>query len=289
MRLLSLETHGIGSPFRDSTVRIDFADLPPGVIAVVGDNGSGKSHVVELSGPGALFRELPSYRGPTGKRGESLVDHVHPDTRDAYVDLTFETLGQAFRVRVSCDGKRRKTEAFVWRAGEDTPIAGPLASDVDAALAGIVPSRAMFLAGPFACQGGADGFFRLGPSERKALFVEMLGLGHLEALATGAADREKAALAELDVVRRELGQVAERATRAAEIAEALAALAPQVAASATALEQARAAEAEARVTLDLLRGDLTRLEAERVAATRERERLDGERLRAAARVTALTE
>jgi len=243
VRIGAFSTRGIGAPFRDREVSLDFASLPDGVIGVIGGNGAGKTHLLELSAFGAFFREFPSYRSPTGKKGESLVDHVHPDTRDAFVDETFTIGGQTYRIRVNCDGKRRKMEAFLWRAGEPEPFAGPLTTDVDAQLAEILPSRALLLAGPVACQGGFEGFFRLGPSDRKALFVELLGLGHLEALAAAAGKHEDDALDELSRVRAALVGVAERATRIEAIAADLTALAPQVDAATAALATARSAAA----------------------------------------------
>lgn len=289
MRLEQFRTQGIGAPFRDRAVSIDFAGLGPGVVAIIGGNGAGKSHLLELTGPGVLFRELPSYRGPTGKRGEALVDHVHPDTRDAFVEVSFALRDATYRLRVAIDGKRRKTEAYFWCGTGAEPIAGPLVSDVDATLAGLVPSRALFLAGPFACQGGHDGFFRLGPAERKALFVEMLGLGQLEALAAAAAAREKATLTELEQVRRERADVDERAARVAAIDAALATLDGALAADEASLAAAGERAAAARGALEDATAALSTAEATAEATRDAYARHVAERTRVVDRLAALTD
>src|SRR5690606_27645389 len=123
--------------------------LPEGLIAVVGDNGAGKSHVLELSGPATIYREFSSY-------GEGFASHVATGVRDAFSDLVFSIDGAKYRALVQCDpqfgGGKGKTEAFLMREsapGEWAPIAGPLVKDFDAAIARILPSRELFLASVF--------------------------------------------------------------------------------------------------------------------------------------------
>lgn len=289
MRLHALTTRGIGAPFRDREVAIDFDALGPGVVALIGGNGAGKSHLLELSGPGTLHRELPSYRTPTGKRGEALIEHVHPDTRDAFSELTFDQDGVSYRVRVVCDGRRRKTEVYVWRGGEPEPFAGPLPTAVDAILDAIVPSRAFLLAGPFACQGGCDGFFRLGPAERKALFAELLGLGELERLAAAATAREQASVAEVARVRRELAEAETHAARADVLGSELELIDAMVVAATSALDVTRARASEATAERAAAATMLAAAEATAASVRDAYDRHVAERERLAARIATLSD
>lgn len=258
MILHTLRTAGISTAF-PGEVAIDFDALGPGLIALVGGNGGGKTTLLELSGPGTTHRWLPSYN-------EGLAAHLHPAARQAFSELEFSLAGHRYRVRDVIDaagdsGKGGKGEAWLWRDGET--IAGEKVTLVDRALAEVLPPLELFLASNFACQSREGSFFTLSKAEKKALFVRFLGLERLERMAKAAGARAAALLARLEGVRAEMAAAAAKVERLDEIeqqlasgravleqldatrAETAAAQADAAAALATAREALAAAEATA--------------------------------------------
>lgn len=173
MILESLTLSGF-SPAFPGVVDIPFRTLPAGVYAFTGENGAGKTTLLEASGPGPIFRQMPSCAG---------ADPVtYASRRDSFLDLTFacEGLGR-FRARLNLDGPKRQTDAVLERIeGEaHVPINNGQRSTYDLAIAARFPSIDLFLNSAFAAQGRGDEFSRRKPSERKDLFVEFLALQHL--------------------------------------------------------------------------------------------------------------
>ncbi len=287
MRLHSLKTRGVGMPFRSAEVQIDFDALPDGLVALVGDNGSGKSHLLELSGPATLFRSFASYSEP-------LADHVAPGVRDAFSELVFSLGPDRFRALAQCDplfgGGRGKTEALLSKqVGNDwTPVAGPLVREYDEAIGRVLPSKDLFLASVFACQGGEGSFFGLAKAARKDLFGSMLGLAHLQEKSEQSRGRAQSVLQRIERVREDVIAAETRAERCRILAtaietktEALAALDAQVSSARKAVEAAQAALASAK-------DHLAKGEAEAAATSRERSRVEAERDHAQQKVGALT-
>ena len=204
MKLKRLRLKGLSTAFPDE-VEVDFDALGEGVTCIVGGNGSGKSHLLAASAPTPIYGDLPDY-------GESFTSHVTPGCRDALVDLVFEMNGSEYRVLRQCDpqfgGGRGKTEAYVYRDGQ--ALAGPLLKDAQEAISKILPSEDVFLASVFAAQGGPGSMFNMPRSGRKALFAEMLNLGELEQLSATAKDRHGLANRELDRIRDQIANVAEK-------------------------------------------------------------------------------
>ncbi|MEO8605066.1 MAG: metallophosphoesterase, partial [bacterium] len=211
--LHALRFRGISAAFRDE-VSIDFDALGPGIIALVGGNGEGKTHVLELSGPGTTHRHLPSYN-------ESLASHLHPGVDAAFSELEFSIGGHRYRLRADVDataeGGKGKTEAWLWRDGE--AIAGEKVTTVDRALAEILPPLELLLASSFACQSRDGSLFTLSKADKKALFIRLLGLERLQRMSKVAGARAAELLTQLDVVRRDLTGAEAKAQRLDEIAQ----------------------------------------------------------------------
>lgn len=277
-----LVTRGISDAF-PVEVSIDFDALGEGIIAFVGENLSGKSHLLELSGPGTTHRWLPSYDEP-------LHAHVDPDGGPAHSELTFSLGEHRYRLKVQIDpsGSSAKTEAWLWRDCAEKPVAGEKVTLVDRELAGIMPNLELFLASNFACQSREGSLTRIKKADKKRLFIRMLGLERLQQMAKVAGGHESAALQKLDGLRREITAAEGRAARAAEIERLLAegrveiehleGVRAQVVAerntAAEALTAARealaAAEALARAAVERraqLAGEITQAEADLAAAT----------------------
>ena len=249
MRLHRLRTHGFSRAFRDGIVELDLEALGPGLIAIVGGNGVGKTTLMELMAPATLYRTFPSYRETAGQ-------HVAPGVSDAFSALDFELGGSVYQARIDVDptfsrgrGKAEGSLAYHGDGGSAALLAGPLVREYDEAIAALLPSSDLFLASVFAAQKSA-GFFGLPKGDRKRLFVEMLAIGHLDDLAAAAKERAHAnGGSELAKAERDLSDAvaaqSRRAERTARRADADAAMADRQ-------EAAAAAEAAYYPTTDRL-------------------------------------
>lgn len=182
MRLTSLKLKGFSSAF-PGLIDLPLGDLAPGIVAVVGGNGQGKTSLLEAT-PAAIYRRLPA------RNGMDPVDFA--TARDAFIDLeyTFED-GQAFRSRLNLDGPGRKTDALLEQIGPDgtrIPLNNGQRSTYDKAMAERFPSLDLFINSVFAAQGRGDEFARTTGTKRKDLFVEFLALKRLLTMAKAAGE-----------------------------------------------------------------------------------------------------
>lgn len=196
---------------------LDLSEAPPGLIAITGGNGEGKTTLLDCLAPAALFRGLSTRPGP-------LKDYC--TRRDAFIDLEMEFGGRVYRHKLTIDpdaaGGRGKEEAFLFEDG--VPVTDRLAKAYDEAVARIYPSQAVFFASAFAAQNRTGNFLQLSMPDRKELFATLLGLGHLQTLS----ERSGAGRRPLDAVAARLDEEAaalirdqaEAVTLAAELATA---------------------------------------------------------------------
>lgn len=205
MRPLELRIKGVTR--YTSELILNLRDIEPGIIAVVGGNGEGKSTLIEAMAPLPLYLELPSYPG-------KLADNFQPEVRDAHIDVTIEWAGHEWRHLIQVDpganGGRGKTEAFLYRDGQpvpEHPTPGRL-GDYREAIAAIYPPRSVFLAAAFSVQVGTGNWFSLDRMERRDLFARLLGLGQLQDLAGRARDHRKGVENELSDFDREAERLA---------------------------------------------------------------------------------
>lgn len=180
MKLISTKMKGFSTAF-SGVVEIDWQALGPGLIAVTGDNEAGKTTLLEAAIFGVLYRRFPSY-------GERIAEKVQPGVRDAFIETTFEIGGHTYRALVECDpefsGGKGKTECRMFVDGGTKPIAGPLQADFDAFVEKNICPEDLFLAAPFACQGGDGSILKATKGERKKLFSQrLLGSTKREAMA----------------------------------------------------------------------------------------------------------
>lgn len=241
MRLDSLTIRGFG-PFREQ-VHLDLNDLGDAtLVAVCGDNGEGKSSLLELAIPGALYRSMPTQG--------SLRDRA--TARDSLLEVVISAPDR-YTIRHLVDGVSGKGESVVLdSAGK--PVSGSTkVSEFDSWAARTLPPVEVLLASTFGAQQDR-GFLGASPSERKAILLRTLGIARYEAWATEAARRASACKQQREVTR---ARVADARRTGGDVAGLTRALA--------------AAQVEARQADDLLtaaRTELTDLE-ERARAARD--------------------
>lgn len=177
MKLLRHEMAGFNH--FDGPFALDLRQLPDGVIAIVGDNGAGKTSIalegplVGLYGPGERTQAFPSREGPLASYATS---------RAAYIDDLWELGGVLYRTRVNVDGSSRTTDAVLQRAG--VPLNDGKTTTYRQAVARLFPPRRSMLASAFAGQTRRGSFGDLSQADRVALFRELADLEHLEQKAT---------------------------------------------------------------------------------------------------------
>ncbi len=249
MRLRSICLRGLTRFTSAEPVRIDFDALGPGLIALVGDNGAGKTTCLEAV-PAALHRVFPSRPG-------SLYDYAHG--RDAFVEAVFTHQRDEIKVRLAVDAERRTTEGYVFVNGAS--VTTGRSAEFEAEIERRFGSLALFLSSVFACQTKAGSFLQMKKADRKSLFVELLGLAYLELLHAAAKDRAGRTEQELTSAREAL-TVLERELEVMPRLEWDVAGAQNTAeAAAGRLDTARTEEAAALAALARARGAAERLAA----------------------------
>lgn len=246
MRLRSLHARSFLA-FRGD-VELDVEGLGPGLVAIVGPNGQGKTTLLELLYT-ALYRTSPSRRS-------ALPDLVH-GSRDALVEATFTNgTGEPYRARLLIDGTSRKQEAYLERSGE--PVTSGRCPDFDVAVAERFGPPEVWLASVLACQKRTGDFLRAGKGDRKAIFAEMLGLQGLQAQHETAKEAARILEARVDVLRGTVRELDGRLAGRPELEAKRDQLAGDAAQAALQLEEAEAAVGAARDRMAELRAKVGR-------------------------------
>lgn len=193
MRLESVRIRGLG-PFRDE-VKLDMADLGDALlVAVCGDNGEGKSTLLELALPGAFYRRTPTQG--------SLRDRA--TARDSLLEVVV-TGAERYTIRHMIDGVSGKGESVVL-GSDGRPVSGSnKVSDFDAWALRTLPPEDVLLSSTFGAQQDR-GFLGATPSDRKGILLRALGIARYEAWATGASERARTSKQALEVTRARLDE-----------------------------------------------------------------------------------
>ena len=170
-----LGLRGITEAFRDQ-VWVDFEGLGPGLIAIVGENGVGKSTLIG-SAFAALFRQLPGQK-------RSLYDFcTHPEPE---IDLAFSVNGEQDRSLLKLDPQSRQMESYVFDSRGIALVNGKKEAFAEW-ISGHVGSSRLFLASLYSSQTRTGNFLGLERTQRKELFItELLGLDRLRLIAATA-------------------------------------------------------------------------------------------------------
>ncbi len=179
MRLESLRIKGFG-PFREE-LAIDFArDYGDAkLIAITGENGAGKTCLLELGMPGAMFRDTPT-RGTLSELATC---------RDALLEVRLVN-GKPWTLRHLVDGVSKKAEAIVLDGDGQPVFDSGKVSHFSQWAAKHLPAPEVLFTSVFGAQ-GAEGFIGMKPGERKAVLLRTLGVERYEGMAERARDRAK--------------------------------------------------------------------------------------------------
>lgn len=253
MRLTRLQLRGINTFNRQEPIDVNFDALGPGLIAITGENGEGKTTFTEAIAA-ALYKAFPS----------RPVWYEFFRGRDAFSEPTFADGDHRIQVRLQVDAEARKTERYVFVDGKS--LTTGKRNEADAEILRRFGSYELYLASIHGAQSRAGNLLDAAKGERKARFAELLGLARLEALAASAHDRRGRAELALERAREDLADLDHQLEGKADDEAALdAALAGQEKA-AGALETARQEETAATATLERARTAAERLASLRSAA-----------------------
>lgn len=175
MRISSARVKGFG-PFGD--VAIDFDALPESakLIALCGENGVGKSTLVDLLVDGAAWREWP-------RRGGMKIDHVAND-RDSLLEVTHEIGGKSYLIRHLVDGVSGKGESAVYLDGEALTKSGKLTEFYSFAKENF-PAKSV-VHSSIVSHPAYGSFVTMKATERKDVILLALGVEGIEKLAAAA-------------------------------------------------------------------------------------------------------
>ncbi len=181
MRLKSLRLKGFKG-FRSGIgldeVFIDFNDLPDGLIAITGNNGMGKTTLIDNMHP---YRLMP-YKLRKAKEWSpnafSYYDHCYGN---ASKELVFEINGNEYRSLLLIDVDKNKQEAYlhVKEDGEWIPLNDGKTKTYDAKVEEMVGSPRLFFTSVFRSQ-GAKKLSEYSRSDIIKIISELLNIDHIK-------------------------------------------------------------------------------------------------------------
>lgn len=189
MKLESLTVAGFMTPFAGKTVKVDFSQLPAGLIALVGGNGEGKTTLLEAA-PAGLYRQMMSREGDL---------KTYAQDRDSAIVSVWSVGDERYHASVVVDGIKSNSSAALASIGPGglRPLNDGKVSTYDTAVAGIFPPLHVFKASAFASQNKSGSFVKASKKERRDIFASFLGVDRLVAMSETA----KACAAEVEKVR----------------------------------------------------------------------------------------
>lgn len=278
MHVLTARVRGL-PPFTRE-VSVDLAALS-GLVAVTGDVGQGKSTLLDILAPIALYRRFST-------RTSALKDRA--SARDCEIDVTIAHAGSVWRMLIQVDpqfsGGRGKEEAYLWRDGValnsgkvtefDDLVQGVRGPD-GVRRGGFFPPESVFFSSAFAIQQtragkGSAGFFGMDVPGRKALFAYLIGLERIQELARRAGDHRKRLDAKIGDVDRDLAIEAAKVADRDRLTDQIPGLTFARDSAATGEDTAREAVADAQRALADARAVLAQLDTARVTVLDQRTR-----------------
>jgi DNA repair protein SbcC/Rad50 len=172
MRILRLKLRGaigIRKGLGIDEVEIDFTKFSPGLVALTGRNGSGKTTIME---------NLHPYRCMVSRDG-SLQNHFF--LKDSYRILEFEFDCKIYQSKILIDGLTGASEAYLFMnpPTENHPLNDGKLTTYDEAIEKLLGSQELFFNSVFSGQ-KSKGIAELKPADRRKLFYELLNLNSYE-------------------------------------------------------------------------------------------------------------
>jgi exonuclease SbcC len=146
-------------------IEIDFSKFENGLIAFIGDNGSGKTTTIENLHP---YLQLASRRGALGN---------HFRLRDSHRDFRFVVNNISYRSYILIDGQTGKTEAYLYE--NDQPLNDGKVSTYNEVVEKKFGTAELFFRSVFSAQ-KRESLVEATAGERKELFYELLNLHQYE-------------------------------------------------------------------------------------------------------------
>lgn len=157
-------------------IEIDFTQFNPGLIAITGRNGSGKTTILENLHP---YRQMVSRDG-------SLVSHFF--LKDSYKILKFEIAGKIYESKILIDALTGSSEAYLFCEGE--ALNDGKLTTFDKVIESLIGSPDLFFNSVFSGQ-KSKGIAELKPADRRKLFYELLNLNIYEQYLEQAKDKAR--------------------------------------------------------------------------------------------------
>lgn len=173
-------------------IDLDFSKFEPGLIAIVGGNGSGKTTILENC---HAYPQLASRDG-------ALANHFR--LRDSCRDFSFAMSGHVYRSNILIDAHTGKTEGYLYRDGQ--PLTDGKISTYKAEVERLLGSPDLFFRSVFSAQ-NAESITNLTTGKRKELFLELLGLQRYDLYAEYAKQHADEVSQEIDRRRGKIEQI----------------------------------------------------------------------------------
>lgn len=177
MRPVKLRMKNVG-PFGEA--EIDFAAVPGSIIAISGRTGQGKTMTIE-SIFAAHHRSFPS-------RPDSIYKYCRG--KDAQIELEFTNKGIPYRALLNIDAPGAEMEPHLFQG--DVPLNDGKNKTFKKVIERLFGSDSLILSSSFSAQNHKGAFTTLAKTERKSLFIAMIGQNILEQICSGAKDKGKA-------------------------------------------------------------------------------------------------
>ena len=157
---------------------LDLNDVPEGLIAISGRNGTGKTTLMAALCPLSIWAQDPS-RGTDGSLSQLAVG------TDAYLALELQHGDRTIEIRRELNARTGKHDAYVLVDGVDQGTGGSV-NITKELLARLLPPQRIVLAAVYAAQHGRGSFIGMTEQARRDLFAELLGLEELQRLSAEA-------------------------------------------------------------------------------------------------------
>ena len=163
LRLRVKNSIGLQKGLGLSEIDLDFSGIS-GLVALAGDNGKGKSTILEMLQP---YSRMVSRKG-------SLQSHFYG--RDGYKELEFSFQGDSYKSLIKIDAESNRTEGFLWKNTKS--LCDGKISNYNKLIIGLIGSPELFFNSVF-CSQGAKNISDMTTGDLKKLFSEFLRLDKL--------------------------------------------------------------------------------------------------------------